>query len=304
MSDLSWDHYRTLLAVLEKGSLSAAARELALTQPTIGRHIAALEAAAGQPLFTRSQQGLQPTEVALSMRPLAKAMAATASALGRAASQTAGQVSGTVRISVSEVIGVEVLPAVLEPLLEAHPALEIELSISDSVEDLLLRKADIALRMVEPRQDALRMRLAGRIGIGCFAHRRYLQRHGIPQTFDDLARHTVIGFDRELSYVRDSMRAFPDLALPHFRIRTDSNLAQLAAIRAGLGIGLSQLQLGRREADLVEVLEGAIPLSLPVYITMHEDLGRSPHCRAAFDALYLGMRAYVDEGNQSGKSGI
>ncbi|TPW31756.1 LysR family transcriptional regulator [Martelella alba] len=304
MSELSWDHYRTLLAVLEKGSLSAAARELALTQPTIGRHVAALEAAAGQPLFTRSQQGLQPTEIALSMKPLAEAMAATASALGRAASQQAGQVSGTVRISVSEVIGVEVLPAVLEPLLAAHPALEVELSISDSVEDLLLRKADIALRMIEPTQEALRMRFAGRIGIGCFAHRRYLERHGIPQGFDDLARHTVIGFDRELSYVRDSMRAFPDIAMPHFRIRTDSNLAQLAAIRAGLGIGLCQLQLGRREKDLVEVIEGAIPLTLPVYIAMHEDLRHSPRCRATFDALYAGMRAYIGEDDQSDRSGM
>ncbi|MBV8652013.1 MAG: LysR family transcriptional regulator, partial [Alphaproteobacteria bacterium] len=105
-----WDLYRSFLAVLREGSLSAAARALGLTQPTIGRHIEALEQALGLALFTRSGHGLAPTEAALELRPHAEALAASAGALLRAASGRSGETRGTVRITASETVGAEVLP--------------------------------------------------------------------------------------------------------------------------------------------------------------------------------------------------
>src|SRR5215217_7466454 len=102
----SWDYYRTFLSVMTEGSLSAAARELGLTQPTVGRHVDALEESIGLQLFMRSPQGLVPTEAAIELRAHAEQLAATAAGLLRAASGQGQGVRGRIRISASDVIGI------------------------------------------------------------------------------------------------------------------------------------------------------------------------------------------------------
>lgn len=292
-TSMNWDYYRTFLAVLREGSLSGAARSLGLSQPTVGRHVDALEEASGEPLFLRTPKGLLPTPTALTMRPHAETMAATAAALERAASGSVDRISGTVRISASEVIGIEVLPPILADLQERHPGLVIELSPSDAVEDLLNQAADIAIRMVEPAQDALVARRVGSIPLGFYAHRGYLERYGIPQSLADLRHHRLIGFDRQLAYVRAILNNRPDLAEVNFSFKSDSNLAQFAALRAGAGIGMCQDGLARRHPELVSVLPGALALSLDTYVVMHESLRTAPRCRATFDALLAGLRDYM-----------
>ncbi|MCF1448890.1 LysR family transcriptional regulator [Agrobacterium vitis] len=295
---LSWDLYRSLLAVITEGSLSGAARQLGLTQPTVGRHIEMLEQAFGTPLFVRSQRGLLPTETALAMRGHAALMAATSTSLARIAAGEqgeAGELRGPVRISASEMIAVEVLPPMFTRLQEQFPGLEIELSATDQMEDLLHREVDIAVRMVAPTQLALISRHIGAIGIGFYAHRRYLERHGTPSSLAQLAEHRLIGFDRQLAYIRDLLRTRPDLDALHFQFRSDSNLAQFAAIRAGLGIGMCQPGLARRHADLIEVLPGALNIALDTFVVMHEDLKLSRRCRTVFDAVVEGLLAYLRE---------
>ena len=168
----SWDHYRTLLEVLAEGSLSGAARTLGLSQPTVGRHIEALEAELGTPLFTRSTGGLAPTDAALALRPHAEAMAAAAEALVRTASGERNAVRGVIRVTAAEIVGVEVLPPMLTSFHETYPDVTIELALANRQEDLLRREADIAVRMVRPSQGAL---LARRVGpfprLGLYAHR-------------------------------------------------------------------------------------------------------------------------------------
>ena len=198
-STIPWEWYRTLLAVLREGSLSGAARALGITQPTVGRHVAALETALGQVLFTRSQTGLLPTDAALALRAHAEAMDSTAASLERAAAGLADDgdlVRGVVRIAASEMVGIEVLPPVLAGLREAHPGLAIELVLSDRVQDLLHREADVAVRMTPPQQDQLVARHVGRIELGMHARPDYLARHGVPATLDDLRTHTLVGFDQ------------------------------------------------------------------------------------------------------------
>jgi DNA-binding transcriptional LysR family regulator len=289
---ISWDYYRSFLAVLNEGSLSAAARSLGLTQPTLGRHIEALEAAFGTPLFLRGPQGLLPTDTALAMRAQTEMMDATSATLRRIASGAQQAAKGSVRISASDIIATEVLPPILARLQDAHPALEVELSLSDRVEDLMRHQADIAVRMVAPRQNNLLSQRIGALALGFHAHRAYLQRHGTPQSFEDLHQHRLIGFDQRLNYIRDILKDRPDLADIHFTFRCDSNVAQFAAIRAGLGIGICQNALARQQTDLVEILPGQLNLSLDTYVVMHEDLKHSPRCRVTFDALVSGLRAY------------
>ena len=293
MMEPNWDLYRSFLAVLEQGSLSAAARALGLTQPTLGRHVEALEDALGQQLFTRSQQGLTPNEAALALKPFASVLAATSAALVRAAADTRGRVSGTVRISASEVIGIEVLPPILAELQAQYPELEIELSATDDIEDVLHRQADVAVRMAEPTQKALVARHIGAIPLGLHGHRSYLERHGIPTTWEDLARHRLIGFDRQTAFVRAVAQRIPRMATAHFSFRADSNLAQLAAIRAGCGIGVCQVHLARGTEGVVRILPDEFEVPLHTWIVMHEDLRDSPRCRVAFYALVRGLTAHA-----------
>ena len=295
-SNIGWELYRSFLGVLEEGSLSGAARALGITQPTVGRHVAALEQALGVVLFTRSQTGLLPTDAARSLQPYAEAMQSTAAALERAAGGQGGDdgaVKGTVRISCSDVIGVEVLPPMLAGLHEAHPQLKIELVLTDKLQDLLRREADIAVRMVQPKQEQLIARHIGNIELGLHARRDYLERHGTPRRPEELAAHATIGYDQPSAWLRQAEKALHGMRRETFTLRSDSNLAQLALIRAGAGVGMCQVPLARRDANLVRLLPKLIALPLPTWVTMHEDLRGSPRCRVAFDALVAGLLAYV-----------
>jgi DNA-binding transcriptional LysR family regulator len=288
-----WDLYRTFLAVLQEGSLSGAARALALTQPTIARHIDALEESVGFELFTRSQRGLAATEAALQLQPYAESLASMAAALLRAASGQGTAIQGTVRVSASEVMGAEVLPPILASLRQDHPALEIELVLSNAVENLLRRDADIAVRTAEPAQEALVVRRLGDVPLGLHAQHRYLERCGIPQRLEDLGQHSMIGFDRETPAIRSMRQRVPAFGGMRFALRTDSDIAQLAAIRAGFGIGICQVAVAARDPGLVRVLTEAFELKLGLWVAMHENLRSTPRCRTVFDGLVAGLRHHV-----------
>lgn len=289
-----WNLYRSLLAVLRTGSLSAGARALGLTQPTIARHIETLERSVGLELFVRSQRGLSPTEAAMELKPYAEQLASTASAMLRAASGQGGAVKGRVRISASEIVGTEVLPPILTAVRERHPQLEIELVLSNSVENLLRRDADIAVRMVEPQHKSLLLRRIGTVTVGLYAHKRYLARAGKPRALADLSRHTLIGFDRETPEIRSMRRRVKGMDQVQFAFRADSDIAQLMAMRAGFGIGFCLIALARRDPNLERLLASAFALKLGVWVVMHEDLKSVPRCRAVFDALVSGLKEHVD----------
>ena len=288
-----WSLYRSFLAILQAGSLSAAARALGLTQPTLARHVAALEEAVGLTLFTRSQQGLAPTEAALELKPYAEQLAATTAAMLRAASGQGQGIKGSVRVSASEIIGSQVLPAIFAGMRAMHPALEIELVLSNAVENLLRRDADIAVRMVEPVHEALVVKRIGRVTVGLHAHCDYLARAGTPRTLEALQKHSVIGFDRETPAIRAIRARLPGLEAVHFALRTDSDIAHLMAIKAGFGIGLCQTALARQNPNLVRVLP-SVGLQLGVWLAMHENLRSTPRCRAVFDGLAAGLAKHVD----------
>ncbi len=299
-SEPSWDFYRTFLAVLEHGSLSAAARELGLTQPTVGRHIDALEQSVGSELFTRSQQGLLPTDAALVLKPYAETLASTTAALLRAATGSREKVSGTVRISASEVIGTEVLPPILAGLQAQYPDLIVELSASDVVEDLLQREADIAVRMVAPAQEALLARHVGVISLGLFAHKSYIERHGRPETMADLRRHKLIGFDRQTAYIRTMIKRYPMLDGISFSFRSDHSIVLHNALRSGIGISFYQIPLAKRDANLERLLP-EMEVTIDTWIVMHENLKTSPRCRVTFDALVAGLQDYAKGNDQEGQ---
>ena len=292
---VAWDLYRSFLGAMRFGSLSAAARELRLTQPTLGRHIAALEASLRTKLFARSRHGLAPTSAARALLPHAEAMEAAAMALRRAASGEADEIGGTVRITASNVIGAEVLPPILTQFREHHPAIALELALSDRTQDLSRRDADIAVRMIRPTQKTLIAKRLGTIRIGLFAHARYLARRGMPRNIDELAHHDIIGFDREVAAMRSlgmSLAITRDL----FALRTDDSAAQLNALRAGFGIGVCQVGIATRSKDMVPVLPGLVAFKLEMWLVMHQDLKSSRRVRLVFDHLAAALKAYAAAG--------
>lgn len=293
VSSIGWELYRSFLGVLKEGSLSGAARLLGITQPTVGRHIAALESALGVVLFTRSPTGLLPTAVAHTLRAHAETMERTAAALERAASSQGDEVRGVVRVSASEVVGVEVLPSIITHLRRQHPHLKVELVLTNRLSDLLQLEADIAVRMVRPSQEQLLAQRIGLIEVGLHARDDYLQQHGIPQVLKDLTDHSVIGYDQANAFIRSV--AITGFERSDFAFSSDSDLAQLALIRAGAGIGGCQVQLAKRDPRLRRVLPQAFALKLDTWVTMHEDLRSSPRCRVTFDALVQGLQRYVQD---------
>ena len=293
-SDIGWELYRSFLGVLNHGSLSGAARALGVAQPTIGRHVAALERSLGLALFTRSQTGFLPTEAAQSLRVYAESLQSTVAALERAAASQGSGVSGSVRVTASDMIGVEVLPPIVARLRDQHPDLAVELALTDRVQDLVRREADIAVRMIRPRQELLVARRVGQVMLGLHAHQSYLSRRGTPKHLADLANHALIGFDETTALIRDAVKKFSIWRREAFAMRTDNGLAQLALIRSGAGIGVCQCAIAHRDSQIVRILPKQFALPLETWITMHQDLRNSPRCRVTFDALVEGLEQHLN----------
>jgi DNA-binding transcriptional LysR family regulator len=293
---VSWDDQRAFLAVLEEGSLSAAARRLGVAQPTVRARIEALEQALGTVLFTRSVGGLAPTEQARGLADSARAMARASDAFVRAASSPPGEIAGTVRLSVSEIVGIEVLPAMLLSLRAAHPSVVVEISLSNASADLLEQEVDIAVRMHPPCQKALVAKKIGTVPLTLFAHHTYLERMGTPLSIDDLVGHDFIGPDRARADLQLAAKLHSGLVRGRFAVRTDSHPAQLAFARAGLGIAVVQRPIGRADPRLCPVLPDLEVATLDTWIVTHEDLRNVPRVRAVFDHLVARFTQFAKSG--------
>lgn len=290
-----WALYRSFLAVMRKGSLSAAAAALKLTQPTLGRHIDGLEAALATPLFTRSRMGLAPTDAALELLPHVETMEAAAAAFLRTSSGEAAEARGTVRLTSSEIMGAEVLPAMLARFHAHYPRIDIELNLDDRQQDLLRRDADVALRMARPTQTALVAKHVGNARVNLYAHKSYLAKHPLPGSLSDIPGMSVIGYD-DNSRILDLIR-IGQLSVPPntFTLRSDSELAQLALLRAGAGIGGCQAGIARRDAELQPVFHDQFEFTMEMWLAYHEDLRASRRVRLLVDFLATELEGYAAE---------
>lgn len=283
--DFPWDHVQSFLAVLEHGSLMAAARVCTVSQPTLGRHIAELEARWQLTLFERTGRGLVPTEHALRLAETARAMAEQAAQLGRLASGAERNLEGRVRLTASQTMACYVLPGVLARLRETFPGIEIELVVSNALSNLLRREADIALRMVRPQQSSLVAKKIAEIPIRACAHRSYLAGHSAPAQAGDLQQHALVTGDvhDEVTPALSAMGLRPETL--HYGLRTDDLIAQWQAVRAGLGIGFAAEFLLSSDPEVATVLP-ALPMPrLPVWLTVHRELRTSARIRAVYDFL-------------------
>ncbi|MDP3198064.1 LysR family transcriptional regulator [Tabrizicola sp.] len=285
MGTLDWTLIRSYLAVAEAGSLSAAARATGISQPTLGRHIQAIEAALQVQLFTRTAQGQALTEAGNAMLPAARAMQVAAAELALTAKGRTDGIEGTVRITASRVVSHVILPPILARLRDEEPGIQIDLVPSDTTENLLFGEADIALRMYRPTQADLVARQIGQLPLGLFAARSYLDRKGRPTRAEDLMQHDFVGQDRMDQIIRVMRGLGMEVGRSFFPVRCDDPLTYVELVRAGCGLGGILRALG----DLDPLLEriDVIPdlPSLPVWLTAAPRLRQSPRLRRVWDAL-------------------
>ena len=284
-SKFDWTLVRSFLAALDQGSLLGAARVLQSSQPTIGRHIAELESQLGVVLFERTGRGLKPLAMALKLADSARAMESSAHQLQRSVSSLDEAVSGTVRITASQTVSCALLPPLLSRLRQKLPGIQIELVASNEVSNLLRREADIAVRMVQPDQASLVAKRIGKMGIGAYAHRGYLQNAGTPREPAELLAHALIGSDKN----EDIIRGFAALGFPvkreQFSFRSDDLMAHWHAVKSGMGIGFIADYLARTDADVVAVLPMLKIPALPVWLAVHREIRTNKRIRAVYDFL-------------------
>lgn len=284
-TDFDWTLVRSFLAVLDAGSVMGAARQLGAQQPTLSRHIAELEAQLRTPLFERTGRGVVPTAAALALVDPARRMEAAANAMHMNLSARSQAVHGTVRVTASQVAAAYLMPAVLGQLQGAEPGIEIELVASNQLTNLLRREADIAVRMVRPVQQSLIVRKLGDVPITAAAHERYLARMGLPQTMADLARHRLIGYDKDEQIVR-GMKALGYAPMPHqFVVRTDDQVAYGQLVAAGLGVGFLANYNLRHLPGVQPVLPMLKIPSLPCWLAVHREIRASALVRKVYDFL-------------------
>ncbi len=291
--ELAWDTCRGFLAAMRTGSLSAAARQLGLTQPTVGRHVDQMEATIGTTLFSRARNGLTPTATALALRAHAEAMEGAAAAMIRASSGAEGEARGTVRLTVSQFVGSEIMPRILARFRDRHPEIDIELVLSDAPLNLLTREADIAIRMARPEQAGVVARMIGTVEIGLFAHQDYLDRFGMPTSYEALKQHRVIGYGATPYLERAIRHMGLTVEREDFAIRVDVESVQVALIRAGFGIGGCEVPLAEQDPALVRVLPEVLNFRLEVWRAMHGDMRNSLPVRLMAAHLDQEFGAYL-----------
>ena len=280
-----WSLVRSFLAVLEQGSLLAAARHLQSSQPTIGRHIAELEYQLDLVLFDRTGRGLLPTEAALRLPESALIINSGAEQLSRSVAGSGRSKSGTVRITASQPVACYVLPPLLAQMRLTLPEVQVELVASNSVSNLLRREADIAVRMVPPEQATVIARRVGKVALKACAHQDYLRRRGIPRQPTDLLSHDLIGGDRNEEVIKGFAARGLTVDRENFAFRTDDLIVVWQAVRAGLGVGFVSEHLIRTEAAVVPLLPKLKIEPLPVWLAVHKEIGTNKRIRAVYDFL-------------------
>ncbi|MDP1668846.1 LysR family transcriptional regulator [Phaeovulum sp.] len=294
-----WALLRSLLAVADAGSLSAAARALGTSQPTLGRHIRALEAGLGQPLFTRAADGLRPTEAARALVPHARAMREAAERLALTAAAQGAGLGGVVRITASRIVSHHLIPPILARLRHAHPEIEIELTATDTTENLMFGEADIAVRMYRPTEPEVAARHVADLPMGLFAARSYLDRAGRPENMDALLRLDWVGFDRSDMILRLMAGLGVNVGRNFFATRCDDQLVYWNLVRAGCGVGGMQTGIGDADPALERIADFIALPPMPVWLTVAERLRASPRVRLVLEALDEGFRAPLDPARAS-----
>lgn len=284
--DVDWNLVRAFMATVEAGSLTAAARQLKLAQPTLGRQVAALEEALGVTLFERPGRTLVLTDAGKRLVEHARAMGEAADGLMLTAAGQSQSIEGLVRLTAIELYASHVLPPFLDHLETLAPALQVELIASDRVEDLVRREADIAIRHSRPDQDGLVARRVADTSAHLYAAPGYFDRYGRPELNGDLSGARLIGFsqgnDEVLSELNKRGVPFTSANCQRF---TNSGAVAWDWARRGMGMVMMMEPVAQATPEMELVWPHLPPVPVPVWLVTHREIHTSARIRLVFDAL-------------------
>lgn len=290
MDKLDWNQLRAFLETAETGSLSAAARKLGLTQPTLSRQVAAIEQRMGVTLFERVGKAMALTPTGLDLLEHARAMGAAAQALGVAASGRSQAVGGVVSVSASDAVASYLLPPLVQRLREQEPGISIEVIASNAFSDLLRREADIAIRHAKPEQPELIARLIRDASACFYASEDWVRTHGHPRSADDAAALPFVGSDRSGQYLGYLRQHGLPLTEANFSCYADHTVAHWALVRQGMGIGAMMDEIAQATPGIVRVLDDVPPVIFPIWLVTHRELRTARRIRVVFEALAQGLQ--------------
>ena len=289
MDNLDWNQLKAFLQTAQTGTLSAAARKLGLTQPTLSRQVAAIEQQMGVTLFERVGKAMVLTPTGLDLLEHARAMGAAAEALGLAASGRSQAVGGVVSVSATDAVAACLLPPIVQRLCAQEPGIAVEVISSNALSDLLRREADIAVRHVKPEQPDLIARLVREAQASFYASEAWVQAHGHPRSAEDAAELPFVGTDRNGQYLQYLRQHGLPVSEQNFSCYCEHTVAHWALVRQGMGIGAMMDEIARDTPGIVRVLDDVPAVRFPVWLVSHRELRTSRRIRVVFEALAEGL---------------
>lgn len=293
-----WNRARAFLVTAEEGSLSAAAKALGVSQPTLGRQVAALEKELSTALFERGNKGLELTQNGLELLEYVRAMGEAASSFSLAATGRATVIEGEITISASEVTAAFILPPVLKKLRALYPGISVAVVASNEASDLKRRAADIAIRNFRPTQPDLIARKVGHFSatlygtpdlllmLGERSQRERRSLDGIP----------FIGFvANNETYGQALVAQGVPVTESNFPVRTDSHPTHWEMTKLGMGIGMMPVELGDAEPIVGRAFEETT-FGGEVWLVSHRELRMNLRVRTVFDFLAGELAEYYEQG--------
>ena len=271
MNNVPWGLIRSFLVVAREGSLSAAARALRVSQPTLSRDVQAIEAHTKLNLFKRSPQGLTLTDAGQALVESATKMDEFSTVFERQAAGLSTELKGDIRISANEIMGIFILPAVITQFRLEHPGVNVEIVITNQASSLSKREADIALRMFRPTQPDLVARRLPDMPLGFYAHEDYVRDYGIPVSIDEFKKHNIIGMDLGLEFIDGAKAMGVQFVRDDFCLRTDNLLMQINLARNAGGIVGTHVGLAAHWPELTQVLDWVPLPALELWVVCHAD---------------------------------
>lgn len=282
---LNWDDLKYFLAMAEEGSLSAAARKLNVSQPTLSRRLTALEEDIGSDLFVRTRSGLEMTHFGEQLINSARHMRDDVHTIERMATGHDSSLKGSVVISCVEILGADWMVRQTRPFRDQFPGITVEFKVENAASDLLRREADIAIRMFRPVQNDLIAKRVGTMTYGYYANREYLAANGTPETLDQIEGHEFILPHDEILAHTNKFGKRPYHPKGNISFRSNNLITLASAVRQGFGIGAYSCIMGDEDPNLVRLFGNMAVFSSDIWLVTHAELRRSARIRAMFDFL-------------------
>jgi DNA-binding transcriptional LysR family regulator len=281
MRMLDWNDVRYFLAVARNGSTLAAAKALGLSQSTIHRRLAALEANLGRRLFRRRPTGYQLTKLGEEMRPFAECIETSALSFERHFASCDSRRVGTVRVACPASAAHRLMRSrVLDKFHARHPGMRAEFVMTEECLDLAQGEVELAIRQGAPQDEALIGRRIADVPWAVFASRTYVECHGRPRRPEDIAHHSIVEYGGPMKghLAAQWMRSVAPGAAVAARGNSVSEV--LMAVKSGVGLAPLPVPFAACDGDLLTVIDPLPELTFQFYLVIHRDMKRAPAVRA------------------------